>query len=283
MRNNITFIYGLIDPIDNSVFYIGRTCLPLRRRLFGHLRDGRKKRTAKGIRISQIQATGCEPKIIELARLENPTYEEAWEAEQAWIDFYAIVSTLTNEKPAKCGGKGNTDGGRIDWTPELLSRLGKETDNAIAKELGCTFSAVAGKRHTLGIPAYTRWTPDILSRLGKEPDTQISADTGIPVQAILWNRRSLGIPAFKMLHNPKWIGREPPNKTKLPQWVIDSLGTMPDMRLAEQSGFTHRVISSARLRLGIPSFAEQSGNPTQFKKGDPHPRWSKVNNSNPRH
>lgn len=42
----------------------------------------------------------------------------------------------------------------LRYTPEAIARMGKESDEAIAIDLGCSPSAVLQKRHSLGIPAY---------------------------------------------------------------------------------------------------------------------------------
>jgi DNA-binding CsgD family transcriptional regulator len=42
----------------------------------------------------------------------------------------------------------------LRYTPEVVARMGKESDEAIAIDLGCTPSAVRQKRQSLGIPAY---------------------------------------------------------------------------------------------------------------------------------
>ncbi len=45
MKNYTAFVYGLVDPRDGKVFYVGRTTAKAQQRLINHLRDGRKKRT----------------------------------------------------------------------------------------------------------------------------------------------------------------------------------------------------------------------------------------------
>jgi hypothetical protein len=326
----MTLIYRLINPVDGETFYIGRTSTTLKKRLTAHLKESRSAKNPKALKITEIVALGHEPEIIELFRLIDPTLEEAEECEQAWIDFYQLSNQLTNVKPAAAGGIGCGDGIRYEWTPEVLARLGKAPDSEIAKDMGCSqtavadqriklripkftdskwtletiarlgkepdstiakdldcwFSVVAVKRQKLGIPAYKssdRWTSEVVARLGKEPDTKIAKDLGLHPQAVLKYRQEHGIPAcprsyYKIEKTaPTW------NKTKLPESVVRKLGTMTDADLAAISGFTHRVIHGARTRLNIPSYAEAIGNPTQFKQGQPHPRWSKLNNSSQPH
>jgi hypothetical protein len=65
------------------------------------------------------------------------------------------------------------------------------------------------------------------------------------------------------------------NKIDLPKCILDRLGTQSDASLAEEAGVTKYTIQRRRNALGIPSWAERNNQPTQFKHGQPHPRWSK--------
>lgn len=316
--NITTFVYGLIDPRDGSYFYVGRTSYPLHKRLGRHLKDGKHQRSVKGQRIFEILRDGLNPLIVELTRLVDAKPQEVIVAEQSWIDFIGLSSELTNRAPAS-GGKAEKDVA-ISWTPEIIARLGKETNYAIAKDIGCSDSVVSDMRMRMGIPKYTdqKWTPENLARLGKEPDVWIAKDLGCAKSAVAVKRRKLGIPTCpgEVFRCPvKWTqelidrlgkeadcaiakdmgcsipvitnkrkslgikayirtGHEPSNKNKLPDWVIEKLGTMSDGKLAEISGFTHRVIHSVRLRMDIPSYSELAGHPTRFQPYPAkHPRW----------
>jgi hypothetical protein len=310
MKQTIILIYGLVDPTDQSVFYVGRTQATLKRRIRGHLKDSKTSNNPKCQRIREMAKRGVAPQIIELARLINPSLEEAESAEQAWIDFYDFSYTLTNSKPASAGGIGCSNGIKYEWTPKILAQLGKVSDTAIARQLGCSQTAVADQRIKLRIPKFTeqKWTPEVLSRLGKEPDTQIAKDMGVaqsvvsqkrielrisayqPVQwtqeviaklgtvpdsaiaeelgchasAVSFKRRKLGIKPYGRPIKPSKRTTPAWNKTSLPDWVTEKLGTLTDAELSILSGFTHRVIHSARIRLGIPSYSELMGHPTRF-------------------
>lgn len=69
------------------------------------------------------------------------------------------------------------------------------------------------------------------------------------------------------------------NKTKIPEDILQQLGKAPDTELAKKIGKDKNVIARAKRELKIPSFPC----PTRFKKGMPHPRWSRRKESNPSH
>lgn len=65
------------------------------------------------------------------------------------------------------------------------------------------------------------------------------------------------------------------NRVDLPTEILEQLGRLQDYQLAAQAGVSKTVIAQRRRELAIPSYAEQSGNTGQFRKGQPHPRWSR--------
>ncbi len=73
------FIYGLADPRDNKIHYVGHT-VDLNQRLGGHLND--KSHTVKTEWIASLVESGLQPIVIELARVD---YDERFEQEYKWI------------------------------------------------------------------------------------------------------------------------------------------------------------------------------------------------------
>lgn len=149
---SLTYIYGLVDPRDDQVFYVGKTSCSLSARLKGHSYESKKRRSPKERWFADAAEAGFKPLIVELARLENPTFEEWKAAEQAWIDFYGLTSPLTN---TGVGGQGSSIGlGKIDWTPELDSLLGQLPDVELAEQIGCKHQTVWYRRVNHGIPPF---------------------------------------------------------------------------------------------------------------------------------
>ncbi len=89
-------IYLLVDPRDQTAFYVGATTKPVRQRLSSHINDAchLAARGARYERIRDIAAAGARADacVLETARAED------WvEAEQFWIAYFrAIGARLTN-------------------------------------------------------------------------------------------------------------------------------------------------------------------------------------------
>jgi hypothetical protein len=62
---------------------------------------------------------------------------------------------------------------------------------------------------------------------------------------------------------------------ELPGHIVSQLGQLPDYRLAEVAGLNKSVIRRCRIRLGIPSYADKTGNTGRYKSGNYPARWLK--------
>lgn len=221
-----TTIYALTDP---AVFYVGRTIQPLEQRLRQHIDIARRNKSdcARAEHIRELLAQKKTPGIL---ALEQVSLEEASQAEGRWIASYCESGiVLTNEQSHNVGGSRSYI---IEWTPDKLARLGKESDSTLAEEWQIDRKTVEYKRKRLGIP--------------RKPQTNFV----IPSMGG-WNRH-------------EWSSE-----------VIARFGTLPDYQLAQELGIDKSIISRARKRLGIASYAEQHGNPSQYKQGHRPTRWSK--------
>ena len=121
------------------------------------------------------------------------------------------------------------------------------------------------------------WTKELDAKLGVLSDAEIAEEIGCTRKAVSYRRIQLGIKAS----NNKRRMKPPPNrggwnKIILTDETIAELGKCPDHVLAKVAGVDKTVIARARRKRGIKSYAEQTGNNGQFKKGNPHPRWSRI-------
>ena len=90
---NMTHIYGLIDPRDRTLFYVGRSNRP-KTRLDSHVKEAKDgSNHAKSLRIREILAAGVRP---ELVVLETVSQEEANAAEERWISAFRPSGRLLN-------------------------------------------------------------------------------------------------------------------------------------------------------------------------------------------
>lgn len=86
------YVYGLIDPRDKSIFYIGKG--GSNNRAFSHLLEERKE-PAKNKRIAEIRASGDKP-VVDILRHGIESDAEALEIEATLIDAFG-KEHLTNE------------------------------------------------------------------------------------------------------------------------------------------------------------------------------------------
>ncbi|MGL5922893.1 hypothetical protein [Chroococcidiopsis sp.] len=207
--NTVTRIYTLVDPTDGLVFYVGRTTLQLSQRLCSHIRDGQKRRTAKGLKIFEILAKGLKPEIVLIATHENISATDGRTIEGAWIDFYSISHKLTNTG-STCGGHSNN--AKIAWTDEVVDLLGKLPDEILAKQLGCDRKTVEFQRRKRSIkpcgyinkpipPNMGGWNkiklPEkVIELLGKEPDWLLGKKFGYCKTVIARARKELGVASY---------------------------------------------------------------------------------------
>jgi DNA-binding CsgD family transcriptional regulator len=78
------------------------------------------------------------------------------------------------------------------WTPELVARLGRESDRQLARELGIAETSVRKKRRRHGIPPFQvkrRWKPEELALVGTASDTEIARKLGRTPAAVAYARR----------------------------------------------------------------------------------------------
>jgi hypothetical protein len=122
-------IYGLIDPRDGLVAYIGYTKKPINDRLKAHIQDSKRfNRTHKQKWIRKLLSLNLEPSIIILKQFKTRTWEY-WE--KRYIKKYRKRGYLL---------KNSTDGGDgVTMTPEVRkkisekSKLHRHSDEAKAK------------------------------------------------------------------------------------------------------------------------------------------------------
>lgn len=144
----------------------------------------------------------------------------------------------------------------IVWTEEMLSHLGKETDQRLAERYGISNMTVARKRQALEIPVCEwraagvkyqklfKWTPEFIAQLGKKPDMQIAQALGVSRQAVYVKRKSLKIAACT---------ERGPRMNRLHPDALPLLGTCSDAELADRFGVPADLVYMARRARQIPA------------------------------
>lgn len=91
-RKLVHYVYGLVDPRDDKIFYVGKASG--NNRAFDHLRASAGE-SAKSAQIREIRAAGLEPQV-EVLRYGLPDEDVCFEVEAAIIDAIGLEN-LTNE------------------------------------------------------------------------------------------------------------------------------------------------------------------------------------------
>lgn len=118
----LTRIYGLVDPRDGLIRYVGKTTDSLRRRCNAHVNDVVRGRTyiPRHRWIAALLVAGLRPLIIELDCVAEPSWVEA---EQFWIGYLRFVGCdLLN---ATAGGDGISGFLHSDETRQKQSAAAK--------------------------------------------------------------------------------------------------------------------------------------------------------------
>jgi hypothetical protein len=135
-----------------------------------------------------------------------------------------------------------------EWTAEQDALIGTDTDSAIARALNLPYSAIAYRRHSLGIARPSRrWTANQMALLGTAADQEVGRRVGKSATAVAKKRLERGIPAFE---EAPWTPEE-----------IALLGTASDAAIGRRLGKEAPGVYSRRSALGIPLFT---------------PRWTKA-------
>lgn len=103
--NNKHVIYGLIDPRNSELKYVGLTS-DIKTRLMAHLKPSSlKKNTYKNNWIKSLQKENLRPEVLILERYENAN--DLSQAEIELIEYYKFIGcNLTNGDSGGIGGKG---------------------------------------------------------------------------------------------------------------------------------------------------------------------------------
>ncbi len=132
---------------------------------------------------------------------------------------------------------------RLEWTPELIAKIGTMSDAKLARELGIKPGTVTHRRRLLGIEPFRRqraarqWSSADIALLGKMSDRVVAEITGRSLAAVYTARRERGIAGAEQT---RWL---PPH--------LDMLGKVPDGEIAELVGCSIGTVFQKRCELGI--------------------------------
>ena len=197
-------IYAWICPTTGRPVYVGKTSQTIALRMRSHKRESDKRLTPKAVWLSEVLEKGFSVRVVVL---DECSVESSSAIERRWHRRLSDRFDLLN---ASVAGAGNPGIGRINWTPELLAKLGTVPDSELAAEIGCERKTVSYRRECLKIPAsFDRknnsppppnggWNKatvpaTIIAALGTMPDYRLAESAGVSKKVIANERRKRGI------------------------------------------------------------------------------------------
>jgi hypothetical protein len=162
------YIYGLYDPRNGNLRYIGKT-ISLKKRFYGHIKD--KAENYKNHWIKSLKSLGMVPEMRVLETIENSNDEDWQERERIWIsDSFNLGHPLTN-----LDSGGNSGSSKSQKTKELIriKKTGLRHSEETKKKMG---DARRGRKHsaeTLEILSQKRRETAARKRLENPPQPKI--------------------------------------------------------------------------------------------------------------
>lgn len=116
------FVYCLKNPLlNNEIFYIGKTLLPLHHRLWGHKAQASKSSDEKSLVLNSLKDAGVEPIIEFVEMIEGDSKDvvnsRLLEREKYWISEYIKSTNLLNKHKTLYGKY------QVRFDEELLTNL----------------------------------------------------------------------------------------------------------------------------------------------------------------
>ncbi len=153
--------------------------------------------------------------------------------------------------PASCAPRGG--GVRFQWSPTSEALLGKMPDRAAAEHLGLSLTTVWVRRRALGIAPFkpshdVEWSPEKIELLGRVADAELARRWGTVEATVQRKREELGRAPLRFRSGPTEI------RGARAQELLDRLGKVPDVEIAEDLGLTRGAVGKLRRRLGISAY-----------------------------
>ena len=137
-----------------------------------------------------------------------------------------------------------------EWTPAQLALVSTDHDEAVAKKLGRSRTAVTAKRLELNRPAYSGWpggapgwTAEEIELLGTGTDAAVATKIGRTAQAVSQKREKLNVAPFRRA----WTEE------------VALLGTDHDAVIAQTLGRTRNAVTLQRTLRKIPAHSGRPG------------------------
>lgn len=273
-----TIIYGLIDPRNNQLRYIGKTTCGLQRRLRLHLtrRNLTPKRHSSRW-LAGLVAAGMEPEIFSIE--EIAAVGDWVEAEQFWISYFRFIGAdLTNLVD---GGEGVSGYRFSEERKRQLSELfkGRQFDDVWKAKISAAKKGVPGKQQRPETIAAR--VKSIRETLKAKADARTHCTNGheFTAENTISNRRS-----FKACRTCKRLaGLERHHRIKPPLKTKQEISLSLRLSMARPE-VRQRMSVAAKRKFENPEFCERHAASRRGKassmRGDKSPsaklNWEKV-------
>lgn len=207
----MTVIYGLLDPRIEKIRYVGKTIMPVNRRLCGHVSKAKKGRTktAVGDWIRSLLSDGVRPLAVVLTEVDDADWQTH---ERQWIAKFENLLNVSK------GGNGAHT--RRVFPSEYIKLLGKKRDADVGALVNLTREGVGYHRRKLGIKPFVldrsrsfdhlcgvephnkiTLPASITERLGKVSDTHLAKEASCSISSISMKRSARGIKKCRQLNH----------------------------------------------------------------------------------
>ncbi|MCF5372013.1 hypothetical protein [Pseudomonas syringae] len=136
---------------------------------------------------------------------------------------------------------------------EIIQALGTMSDGHLAKMHGCKESMIRKARSRRGIPAFSQRV-EIIQALCTVPGSHLAKQQGWVESTMRPARSVRGIPAFKSMQRPQAARKPEPSVEEYPPELMTSLGTAPDVKIAEKYKIAVRIVRNLRIKAGRPRY-----------------------------
>lgn len=225
----------------------------------------REWRVRPGIVTDKRNSLGIPPyQQQELPTGDKGHKKHIWQPEEIALlgtDFDTIIADNVGLSPSTVTHYRNSIGidpyserSPIEWSQEMLDRLGEVSDLEYAEYFGISYVAARCKRILMDIPnpvtgeltPLPQLSDAVIKKLGKVTDLEISQKYNLTRAKIRLIRQYHGIPPFS-----------PPKKGRKYDWnkkLINKMGKSSDRDLAIEFNIPKGLISMKRRQLGIPLY-----------------------------
>lgn len=196
-NNRETYIYCFLEKKTGVPVYVGKTSVSIKERKLSHIALSKKDEKTP---FHQWLSKNLNNFVV--IQLDKIPFIESSKCEVRWIKRLNNRYPLYNVRHHSFGNPGI---GRVNWSEEYISLLGKVCDIELSKIIGCERKTVSYQRKIRNIPAFgqdrgasQRKTISLeqMKIIGKMPDYKAAEIIGVSKNFIWSFRKKHNIPSY---------------------------------------------------------------------------------------